>query len=318
MQVGGVGGCVDVGRPSVRAVATHVAPTVSTSLLVQLQRQVVRIGEEGEAAAGVFVHADRFALHAVAGQVFDEGFQRSHPEREMAQALQVPEGTKLRKAVRRRSASAGPVSLITTYVPDELVRGYGRKELAVKPMLQLLEESGIVPGRARQTISARQADAQVAAELQVAVGTALLQVRRLVYDTQDRPVQLLHGLYRPDRYEYQMELSQVGAIDARIASRWAQAAAALGSPRLVGCDLYVTLEPCPMCAQAISFARLRRVYWAASDPKGGGVEHGPRIFDQPTCHSRPTLTGGLLAAESADLLRGFFRARRGTGTQALR
>lgn len=138
---------------------------------------------------------------------------------DMAQALQVPEGTKLRKAVRRRSASAGPVSLITTYVPDELVRGYGRKELAVKPMLQLLEESGIVPGRARQTISARQADAQVAAELQVAVGTALLQVRRLVYDTQDRPVQLLHGLYRPDRYEYQMELSQVGAIDARIVAK---------------------------------------------------------------------------------------------------
>lgn len=138
---------------------------------------------------------------------------------EMAQALQVPEGTKLRKAVRRRNASAGPVSLITTYVPDELVRGYGRKELAVKPMLQLLEESGIVPGRARQTISARQADAQVAAELQVAVGTALLQVRRLVYDTQDRPVQLLHGLYRPDRYEYQMELSQVGAIDARIVAK---------------------------------------------------------------------------------------------------
>ncbi|MFC7408086.1 MULTISPECIES: GntR family transcriptional regulator [Hydrogenophaga] len=138
---------------------------------------------------------------------------------DMAQALQVPEGTKLRKAVRRRSASAGPVSLITTYVPDELVRGYGRKELAVKPMLQLLEESGIVPGRARQTISARQADAQVAAELQVAVGTALLQVRRLVFDTQDRPVQLLHGLYRPDRYEYQMELSQVGAIDARIVAK---------------------------------------------------------------------------------------------------
>ena len=138
---------------------------------------------------------------------------------DMAQAMQVPEGTKLRKAVRRRSASAGPVSLITTYVPDELVRGYGRKELAVKPMLQLLEESGIVPGRARQTISARQADAQVAAELQVAVGTALLQVRRLVFDTQDRPVQLLHGLYRPDRYEYQMELSQVGAIDARIVAK---------------------------------------------------------------------------------------------------
>ena len=138
---------------------------------------------------------------------------------EMAQALQVPEGAKLRKAVRRRSASAGPVSLITTYVPEELALGYGRKELSVKPMLQLLQESGLELGRARQTVSARQADAQVAAELQVAVGTALLQVRRLVYDTHDRPVQLLYGLYRPDRYEYQMELSQVGAIDARIVAK---------------------------------------------------------------------------------------------------
>lgn len=142
-----------------------------------------------------------------------------HASAEMAQALQVPEGAKLRKAVRRRSASAGPVSLITTYVPDELVRGYGRKELAVKPMLQLLEESGVELGRARQTVSARQADAQVASELQVAVGTALLSVRRLVFDANDRPVQLLIGLYRPDRYEYQMELSQVGAIDARIVAK---------------------------------------------------------------------------------------------------
>ena len=138
---------------------------------------------------------------------------------DMAQALQVPEGAKLRKAVRRRSASAGPVSLITTYVPDQLALAFGRKELSVKPMLQLLQESGVALGRARQTVSARQADAQVAAELQVAVGTALLQVRRLVYDIHDRPVQLLHGLYRPDRYEYQMELSQVGAIDARIVAK---------------------------------------------------------------------------------------------------
>jgi tRNA(Arg) A34 adenosine deaminase TadA len=88
------------------------------------------------------------------------------------------------------------------------------------------------------------------------------------------------------------------------------AAQKLGSPRLVGCDLYVTLEPCPMCAQAISFARLRRVYWGASDPKGGGVEHGPRIFDQPTCHHRPELYPGLAEVEAAALLRAFFRERR--------
>jgi len=88
------------------------------------------------------------------------------------------------------------------------------------------------------------------------------------------------------------------------------AAQKFGSPRLVDCDLYVTLEPCPMCAQAISFARLRRVYWGASDPKGGGVEHGPRIFDQPTCHHRPELYPGLGEVEAAGLLRDFFKARR--------
>ncbi|MFO1082556.1 MAG: nucleoside deaminase [Reyranellaceae bacterium] len=88
------------------------------------------------------------------------------------------------------------------------------------------------------------------------------------------------------------------------------AAASLGSPRLVDCDLYVTLEPCPMCAQAISFARLRRLYWGAGDPKGGGVEHGPRLLDQPTCHHRPELYPGIGEAEAGDLLRDFFRARR--------
>ena len=88
------------------------------------------------------------------------------------------------------------------------------------------------------------------------------------------------------------------------------AAAALGSPRLVDCDLYVTLEPCPMCAQAISFARLRRVYWGAADPKGGGIEQGPRIFDQPTCHHRPELYPGVGEREAGELLRAFFRERR--------
>jgi GntR family transcriptional regulator len=80
----------------------------------------------------------------------------------------------------------------------------------------LLEESGVHVGRAHQTISARLADAAVAEHLDVAVGTALLAVRRLIYDVDDRPVQWLHGLYRPDRYEYQMELSRVGSIDAKV------------------------------------------------------------------------------------------------------
>jgi tRNA(adenine34) deaminase len=88
------------------------------------------------------------------------------------------------------------------------------------------------------------------------------------------------------------------------------AAAKLGAPRLVDCDLYVTLEPCPMCAQAISFARVRRLYWGAADPKGGGVEHGPRIFDQPTCHFRPEVYPGIGEREAGELLRAFFRERR--------
>jgi tRNA(Arg) A34 adenosine deaminase TadA len=88
------------------------------------------------------------------------------------------------------------------------------------------------------------------------------------------------------------------------------AAASLRVPRLVGIDLYVTLEPCAMCAQAIAFARLRRVYFGAYDPKGGGVEHGPRIYEQPTCHHRPEVIGGLDEGRSSELLKAFFRARR--------
>jgi len=89
-----------------------------------------------------------------------------------------------------------------------------------------------------------------------------------------------------------------------------QAAKVLGAPRLVECDLYVTLEPCPMCAQAISFARLRRLYYGAADAKGGGIEHGPRIFNQPTCHHRPEVYSGIAEQEAGELLRAFFRERR--------
>jgi tRNA(adenine34) deaminase len=89
-----------------------------------------------------------------------------------------------------------------------------------------------------------------------------------------------------------------------------RAAAAVGAPRLIDCDLHVTLEPCPMCAQAISFARLRRLYFGAADPKGGGVEHGPRIFTQPTCHHVPEVYSGIAEIEAAELLRTFFRERR--------
>ena len=89
-----------------------------------------------------------------------------------------------------------------------------------------------------------------------------------------------------------------------------EAAARLGNYRLTGLELFVTLEPCAMCAGAISHARIGRLVFGADDPKGGGVIHGGRLFDQPTCHWRPAVEGGLLAAESAGLLKGFFRARR--------
>jgi tRNA(adenine34) deaminase len=88
------------------------------------------------------------------------------------------------------------------------------------------------------------------------------------------------------------------------------AAASRGSPRLVDCDLYVTLEPCPMCAAAASLARLRRIYYGAEDPKGGGVEHGPRIFASSSCHHRPEVYGGIAASRAGELLRAFFRERR--------
>ena len=84
----------------------------------------------------------------------------------------------------------------------------------------------------------------------------------------------------------------------------------LGSERLSECDLYVTLEPCAMCAGALSWARVRRLYYAASDPKGGAVEHGPRYFSQPTCHHAPDVYSGMRESEAALLLRDFFKQRR--------
>jgi tRNA(adenine34) deaminase len=89
-----------------------------------------------------------------------------------------------------------------------------------------------------------------------------------------------------------------------------QAAETLTSERLSDCDLYVTLEPCAMCAGAISFARIRRLYYGAADPKGGAVDNGVRYFASPTCHHRPEVYGGLAEAEAASLLKDFFRARR--------
>jgi tRNA(Arg) A34 adenosine deaminase TadA len=89
-----------------------------------------------------------------------------------------------------------------------------------------------------------------------------------------------------------------------------EACARLGSERLTGCDIYVTLEPCPMCAAAISFARLRRLYYGAADPKGGGVEHGARVFNHRTCHHKPEIYPGLDEERASALLKAFFQEKR--------
>jgi GntR family transcriptional regulator len=135
---------------------------------------------------------------------------------QVAEALQLQLGDPVQKAVRVRSTKEGPLSHITTYVPDSIARRFGRRELSKKPILVLLEESGVKVGRAHQTISARLADNVLAQHLDVSVGSALLAVRRLIYDEDERPVQWLHGLYRPDRYTYEMQLSRVGSIDAKV------------------------------------------------------------------------------------------------------
>ncbi len=89
-----------------------------------------------------------------------------------------------------------------------------------------------------------------------------------------------------------------------------EAAKAFGGARLFGCDLYVTLEPCPMCAHAISLARIRRLYYGATDPKSGGIEGGPRVFDHDTCHHRPDVYGGIDEVRAGRMLSDFFAARR--------
>jgi GntR family transcriptional regulator len=136
---------------------------------------------------------------------------------DVSTALQLPANDlKVQKAVRIRSTKEGPISLITTYVPHRIAKNFGKRELAKKPILVLIEEAGVKVGRAEQNISACLADSQAAEHLGVEVGSALLTVKRKVYNNRDEPIQWLHGLYRPDRYEYVMELSRMGDINAKV------------------------------------------------------------------------------------------------------
>lgn len=136
--------------------------------------------------------------------------------------------------------------------------------------------------------AARQAEA----EGEVPVGAAVVKDGRVIAVAHNRP----RALRDPTAH------AEILAIRA--------ACIVLDDERLSGCDLYVTLEPCPMCAGAISFARIRRLYYGANDPKGGGVEHGPRVFSQPTCHHAPEVYGGFRETEASALLKAFFAARR--------
>ena len=139
-----------------------------------------------------------------------------HASAEVAAALKLAPHAPVQKATRVRSLRSGPVSLITTWVPAEVARAFGRRELAAKPMLRLLEDAGVKVREGDQTISAQLADHETASALGVAVGSPLLSVRRIVYGPKRRPVQLLQGLYRPDRYEYRMHLSRSGGDKARV------------------------------------------------------------------------------------------------------
>lgn len=135
---------------------------------------------------------------------------------QVAQALQMKPGERVQKAIRVRSTNNGPLSHITTYIPAIWADHFDVAALAIEPVLVLLEKVGLKIGRAEQHISARLADSTVAPRLGVAVGSALLSVSRLVFDDKERPMQWLHGLYRPDRYDYELKLSPIGDIDARV------------------------------------------------------------------------------------------------------
>ncbi|CAB5515766.1 HTH-type transcriptional repressor GamR [Achromobacter anxifer] len=146
-------------------------------------------------------------------QVLDSTLVSAAPV--VAEALDLAPGAPVHKSLRVRSTEVGPLSHITTYVP-QAVADFTREDLEREPLLMLLEAAGVEFGGATQTISARLADAQIARHLDVAVGSALLAVTRIVRDVNERPVQLLQGLYRPDRYQYQLQLSRVGSIDAKV------------------------------------------------------------------------------------------------------
>ena len=140
---------------------------------------------------------------------------------DVARALQLAPGAMVQHALRRRSIGGEPFSYLTTYVPEKIGRTYSRRDLANRPLLGLLERSGVRIGSAEQVISATVADPQVAAALQVEIASPLLRITRIVLDQSGRPVEYIVGLYRPDRYQYRMKLDR---IQERNRNSWSPAA----------------------------------------------------------------------------------------------
>lgn len=142
-------------------------------------------------------------------------FEYVKPNIEVAQILKCSDEVKVQKAVRVRRLEGEPFSFLTTYVPEIVGRSYSRDDLATRPLLSLLERSGVVIGRAEQTITATLADAEVSQALGLELGSPLLSIRRIVFDQGEVPVEYISALYRPDRYQYRMKLSRVGGGSSR-------------------------------------------------------------------------------------------------------
>ena len=143
------------------------------------------------------------------------GFEYIIPDDDIARILLCEEGIKVQRAIRVRSLEGEPFSYLTTFVPEDIGRSYSRSDLAAQPLLALLERSGVVVSRAEQTITATLADAEASAALDLDLGSPLLCIRRIVFDQRERPVEYITALYRPDRYQYQMQLSRVGEESTR-------------------------------------------------------------------------------------------------------
>ncbi len=160
--------------------------------------------------AGVEGLLENLLVMGLETQVRLRGFQYIKPDAEVARALQVDNDAEVQRAVRVRAMDDEPFSYLTTFVPEHIGRSYNRDDLASRPLLSLLERSGIVVGRAEQTITATLSDIEVSAALEIELGSPLLGIQRIVYDQGERPVEFIKALYRPDRYQYRMTLSRVG------------------------------------------------------------------------------------------------------------